>query len=306
MKKSLPALVSVMVLLLLLTHPNLSARGAGRGLLLWYQTLLPTLLPFMILSNVIVSLNGIRFLTLPFSPILKHVLRLSDAGGYVFVSGLLCGYPMGAKTCSDFVAQKRISLSEGRYLLAFSSYPSPMFLLGYVASLVNPAVPPLFLLIAMYLPILPIALLSRLVYGIHGPCASLPLHDKEAPSFDQSMMASFEVMVKIGGYIMLFSILAEFVGQAAFLPGQFRALLLGAVELTTGIRAAANAYFGSLQGALLCSIAAFGGVCGLFQTKSVLKSPGLSIVSYLFWKLLHSALCAGIFMLLATYCLPVR
>lgn len=303
MKKSFFPFAAVAVLVLLLTHPHLSFQGASHGLLLWYQTVLPTLLPFMICSNVIVSLGGINLLTAPVRPVLKKILRLSDAGSYVLISGLLCGYPMGAKTCSEFIEQGRITPSEGRYLLSISNHPSPMFLLGYVASVLSPSIPIFMVLTAVYLPVLPIACLSQTAYGIHSLCISGLPQDKKAPSFDQSMMASFEVMVKIGGYIMLFSILAEFIGQIAFLPAASQAVLLGLVEITTGIQAAAHTFTGTLQGTVLCFITAFGGICGLFQTRSVLKSRSLSTVHYLFWKLFHGALSVGIFMLLAaSYC----
>ena len=116
MKKSFPPAAAIMVLLLLLTHPSLSLEGARNGLLLWYQTVLPTLLPFMICSNAIVSLGGIRLITAPLRPILGKLFCLSENGCYVFLSGLLCGYPMGAKTCSEFVSQGKLSPSEGRYL----------------------------------------------------------------------------------------------------------------------------------------------------------------------------------------------
>lgn len=304
MKKSFFPALAVVVLLLLLTHPLLSFEGASHGILLWYQTVLPTLLPFMICSNVIVSLGGIRLLTAPVRPLLKNMLCLSDAGSYVLISGLLCGYPMGAKTCSEFVEQGRITPSEGRYLLSVSNHPSPMFLLGYVASALSPSVPTSMILTALYVPILPIAFLSQAVYGIHEPCVSGPPKDKKAPSFDQSMMASFEVMVKIGGYIMLFSILAEFISQIPVLPNAFQAVLLGMVEITTGIQAAAHTFSGIRQGMVLCLITAFGGICGLFQTKSVLKSQSLSAVHYLCWKLLHCALSLAVFMLLAASCSP--
>ena len=146
MKKSVLPALSIVVLFLMLTHPALSFEGARNGLLLWYQTVVPTLLPFMICSNVIVSLNGIRLMTAPVRPLLKSMFRLSDAGCYVLVSGLLCGYPMGAKTCGEFVRQGTISPAEGRYLLSVSNHPSPMFLLGFAASLMDPSVSvPVFL-----------------------------------------------------------------------------------------------------------------------------------------------------------------
>ena len=53
MKKSIQGAAAVLILLLLLSHPVLAYEGAKNGLLLWSQTVLPTLLPFMICSNAV-------------------------------------------------------------------------------------------------------------------------------------------------------------------------------------------------------------------------------------------------------------
>lgn len=298
MKKSVLPALSIAVLFLMLTHPALSFEGARNGLLLWYQTVVPTLLPFMICSNVIVSLNGISLMTAPVRPLLKGVFRLSDAGCYVLVSGLLCGYPMGAKTCGEFVRQGRISPAEGRYLLSVCNHPSPMFLLGFAASLMDPSVSVPVFLAAVYLPVFPLALMSRAAYTVSGSSEFKVQKTQPHLSFDESMMASFEVMIKIGGYIMLFSILACFIGRLSFLPPPAQALILGAVEITTGIRALSNTFCGPLQGLFLCLAAVFGGICGLFQTRSVLAGSGLPLFHYILWKAVHMLLAAGVFALL--------
>lgn len=303
MKKSVLPVMSIVVLILLLSHPSLSLEGARNGLLLWYQTVVPTLLPFMICSNVIVSLNGIRLMIAPVRPLLNKVFGLSDPGCYVLITGLLCGYPMGAKTCSEFVEQGMLSPGEGKYLLSVSNHPSPMFLLGFTASLMDPSIPVSILLAAVYLPVIPLSFLSRAFYGTDGPSGFRVQKTQPHRSFDESMMASFEVMIKIGGYIMLFSILSCFIGRLSFLPASVRALVLGAVEITTGIQAVARAFLGPAQGLFLCVGAVFGGLCGLFQTKSVLRPP-LSLTHYALWKLLHAGLSAAVFSLLASSLLP--
>ena len=304
MKKSVFPFLAVAVLFLLLTHPALSFEGASRGLVLWYQTVLPTLLPFMICSKMIVSLGGIRLLTAPAAPLLKPVLRLSDGGCYVLVSGLLCGYPMGARNCGEFVKEGRISASEGRYLLSISNHPSPMFLLGYMAAAADPSIPLGLLLIAVYLPVIPIAFLSRHVYHVSEGTARNPLFQENRLSFDQSLMDCLEVMVKIGGYIMVFSILAEFIGQIRAVPPWARSLLLGITEITTGIQAVSRTLAGIPQGMALCWTASFGGLCGLFQTNSVLSGSGLGTGQYFLWKILHGLMSAAVFMLLAPSFLP--
>ena len=114
------------------------------------------------------------------------------------------------------------------------------------------------------------------------------------------MMGCFETMIKIGGYIMLFSILALYLTVFPFaMPSLLRPALLGAVEITTGIQTIAHSVPGMSGAMLIIGSAAFGGLSGIFQTKSVLKNAGLSIRHYMLWKLIHSALSIILFYVLA-------
>lgn len=309
MKKSIPGILSVLCLLMLLFHPELSLEGARQGILLWGNVVLPTLLPFMICSGVIVAMDAIHILTGPFTPVLSGILKLSGQGSYVLISGLLCGYPMGAKTTSDFLDSGRISQEEGRYLLAVSNHPSPMFVLGYVIAQIR-AIPQIAdscpvwaVAAALYLPVIPISILARKCYHFRRTDSPVPddtVCDKYPFSFDAHMMSCFETMVKIGGYIMLFSILALYLTVCPFpMPALVKPALLGALEITTGIHAIAHSVPGMTGALLIMGSAAFGGVSGIFQTKSVLKNAGLSIRHYMLWKLLHSGLTIVVFYVLA-------
>lgn len=298
MKKSFFRFLSVAALILLLLSPSTAFEGARSGLILWGSVVLPTLLPFMICSNVIVALNAIHILIFPFRGFLSRILRLSDAGSYILVSGLLCGYPMGARNCSDFLDMNRITEKEGNYLLAICNHPSPMFLLGYAASMLSERVPVWLLLAALYLPMLPVSWLARSHYGVTETFRSLPVSKKPALSFDDSLMDSCEVMVKIGGYIMLFSILVLYITKIPFgTPGP-KAVLLGFVEITTGIKAVSETFSGFSSGLWIAAATAFGGLSGIFQTKSVIKNAGLSIRHYVAWKAVHSAFTMVFFILL--------
>ncbi len=294
-------ILPVLCLLLLLARPALAFSGAKNGLVLWGTVVLPTLLPFMICSGVIVALDGVGILIKPFAPFFRGLLKLSKNGCFVLVSGLLCGYPMGAKTDSEFLNSRRISLKQARYLLAISNHPSPMFVLGYVMDrigLVPAVVCPIWIMAAaLYLPVVPVAWLAQKVYGYHGEedlqqqSGAARIKEKEvyAPfSFDAHMMGCFETMVKIGGYIMLFSILAMYLTAMPFENPLLRCALLGTVEITTGIQSIAQGVPGFAAVLMITASTAFGGLSGIFQTKSVLKNAGLSIRHYCLWKLVHS------------------
>ncbi len=310
--KKIHSILPVFVLILLLTHPALSVSGAQNGLLLWFNIVLPTLLPFMLCSGLIVAWGGVPLLGRPLSPLLTR-LGFSPEGIYALLTGLLCGYPMGAKNTADFLRSHRIRKEEGFLLLAVSGCPSPMFLSGYVRSHLDPSVSFAVILAGIYLPIPLMAAAARIVYGVkkNTPvrAENLPGHisfpsekvgsvpgfyeprrNLPETSFDEILMNSLEIMVRIGGYIMLYSILAAFVSSLK-LPA-YPELLLGFIEMTTGINAISlsSQMHGHTAAAAITAAAAFGGLSGVSQTETVIKNAGLSIRHYVFWKLIHASL----------------
>ena len=105
----------------ILTHSSLSLAYAALGLNLWYEKMVPVLLPFMILSGTF----------------FERIYRLSAPGIYVILVGFLCGFPMGARTASDFRDRQEISSEEGQYLLAFCNNLGPVYFLGFVLPLLH-------------------------------------------------------------------------------------------------------------------------------------------------------------------------
>lgn len=294
--------IPILILMVLLAAPSLSIQGACNGLLLWFQVILPTLSPFIICTQLVVALGGVELLVRPFYPLLRPLLGLSVSGAYVFICGLLCGYPLGARLCSDFLKQGRISYKEACYLLSICNHPSPMFLLGFVSSQLSLTSFPWKLLLSLYIPVIPISICSRYYYRINILSASsqtpeLPAFRDKSLSLEEIILSTAETMVLIGGYIMLFSILAIWLQQLTFLSPSVLAFLSGIAEITTGVNGIARNVPRNL--AFICTVAivAFGGFSGIFQTKSVIKNTGLSIRHYLLWKIIHAIFACMIILL---------
>ena len=159
------------------------------------------------------------------------------------LTGFLCGYPMGSKTAADLTRAGRISLEEGQYLLSFCNNTSPMFVLGFVAvqCLQAPALAPLSLLLLWVPPLL----LSFLFRPRKSRChsgkysidlrSSAPAKGRKFPGelpdgMDSAIMDGFTAITRIGGYIILFSILIQLMRLLPFrgsLPFQVAAVLPG-------------------------------------------------------------------------------
>ena len=299
----------ILLFFLLLAFPGQAIQGASDGLLLWFHTVLPTLAPAMICTRLILFSGGDQLLMKPVRPLFQKLFSLSETGSFILLSGMLCGYPLGAALCSQARRDGRISTREAAYLLAFCSFPSPMFLAGYIPGQFPGRFPLPLLFLSVYAPVL---ILSRLARHNSHPDISresgqpkavqtiqafqIQEHVRSAPedSLNGILYEVCDVMVLIGSYLMLFSVLARFLSSAAWIPQPVTALLCAVFEMTTGIRQIC------LTACAAC--AAFGGISGIFQTHSVIaydslfsqgrKNAGFDIRHYVGWKLLHAGLSA--------------
>ncbi len=79
----------------ILVCPKDAVRAAADGLVLWYEQVLPTLLPFAILSNVLIYSNYLQYVTRYTAPVIRRLFPVSENGAFVLFSGFLFGFPMG-------------------------------------------------------------------------------------------------------------------------------------------------------------------------------------------------------------------
>ena len=100
---------------LLLYHPSLSAAfpvpalaASRRGLNLWFGTLVPTLLPFLILSGPLIHTGLVHIPASLLAPVFGRLFGVSPLGSYACFIGFLCGFPMGAKVLADLTRNGRM------------------------------------------------------------------------------------------------------------------------------------------------------------------------------------------------------
>lgn len=291
MKKIAKQFLPLIFLLLLILFPTISIKGAKTGLMLWYSTVVPTLLPFIIISNLIVRTGGMQYFTYLFYPIYLVFHKLLKCLPYVCVIGFFCGYPMGAKIINDLTVQNQMTRKQGQFLLNTCNNASPMFIIGYVVvATLKSSVSILEFMGFVYLPVL---LYGALYLLLHPRLLKEPEGVKHGGlsfsggSLDDTIMDAFVIVMRIGGYIMLFSIAAQLFIHMNIQSQLIRLLLIGFSEVTTGVSYISQSLLSGTQKiALIAAATTFGGLSSIAQTKSVLTSSKLSILPYLLTKLL--------------------
>ena len=298
--------LSLYLIFLMLRYPALSLEYASTGLTLWFTKMVPTLLPFMILSGIMIRMNLTeRFVGL-LHPLLHRIYGTSRNGSYTIIMGFLCGFPMGARIIGELYEQHKLSREESALLLSFCNNIGPIYFLSYV-------IPPLginrpgrpFLL--MYgIPLLYGLLLMRIRPMMTRTVSSCENHPEvrslraEHPgscsllaAIDASVLSGLIGIARLGGYMVFFNLL-----NIVFQPFQhvntnilniYRCLL----EITSGIDCSGR----SINFAILILLP-FGGFSCIAQTYSMIRQTDLSLRPYLYHKAVQTAITAACYLLL--------
>ena len=299
MKRKIIIFFYICLLLFLLFHPKEALTGVKNGLGLWLNIMLPTLLPFLILTGALLKTGNIRKLLKPSAFFWKTFFGLSPAGAYVLILGLLCGYPMGAKLAHDLYINQQISRREGEYLLTFSCNASPAFIISYLSGiLLKNKISAVQMILTFLAADLFCMLFFRFVvyrgHTVDSVCVNkikkeTYQQDSIGVILDVSIMDGFETITRLGGYILLFSLILASISFYWPFHAQSCMLFTAPLELTTGLKQIASAplpwksrYLASM---LLTS---FGGFCVMAQTKSVLENS-LSLIPYAISKCLNAS-----------------
>lgn len=289
--------ILVLLLFLLLIFPRLTIDAAKEGLLLWFHVIIPTLFPFMVLSYILLRSPFIDLVNKGFSPICNRLFGVSGAGSYAILMGLLSGYPMGAIVVSEITRSKKISIDEGNYLLTFCNNPSPIFIIGYVASslLLNKEVGYLLLLCIFLGNIITAFLFFPTAIKKEPHKIRYTQKNHTLASFDDCISQASEVLIKVGGYIICFSILIALLKAAPISYGIYD-YLISTLDLTSGLNYLVSKSKDSYP--FIAALCAFGSFSVIGQTASVIKGSGLSILRYFYAKLINGFLSYLIALLL--------
>lgn len=122
-------ITAVSALLLVIKFPNVIRNSAYSGMILCAKTIVPTLFPFMILSDLLLALSpntGTGF----FSKACEKAFGIGAACTVAIVCGMICGFPIGAVCTKALYDSGTIDKKDAESLLATATVPSFAFVIS--------------------------------------------------------------------------------------------------------------------------------------------------------------------------------
>jgi sporulation integral membrane protein YlbJ len=213
----------------LVVYPEESFEASIRGLDMWWEIVFPSLLPFFIISEMLIGFGIVKFIGVLLEPLMRPLFRVPGVGGFVWAMGMASGFPAGAKLTARLRQEKQLSRIEAERLVSFTNSSNPLFIFGAVSvGFFKNAHLGIILALSHYLGNICVGLVMRF-YGRNDKeereqkngkskfpirTALIALHRTRVNDnrpigklLGDAVTSSIQTLLMIGGFIILFSVI---------------------------------------------------------------------------------------------------
>lgn len=326
-KNILPIIFCLFTLFLLIfSSQNLSA--AKNGLMLWANSVVPSLFPFFIATELLGYTNIITKFEKILTPIMRPLFNVPGSGAYAFIMGIISGYPIGAKIVTNFRQNGICTKEECERLLAFTNNSGPLFIVGTVGiSLYYNSTIGILLLLTHILACISVGIVFRFWKYKKNSSIKHINYVNTSPDYNISfsnlgeilsmaIISSINTILMIGGFVVLFSVIISILENSHLLkflsyimqpllnifginnPAFSLGFMSGIIELTNGLKQISSVTYKLISTNIILSsfLLGFGGISVVLQVWAIISKTDISIKPYIIGKVLQ-----GIFAAIYTY-----
>lgn len=315
-RKNASVLMSFFLLFLfafvIIRHPAEVSASVKDALFLCADSVIPSLFPFFVISNLLISLDIGAFCEKYLRKITRPLFGISASLSPALALGLIGGYPMGAITCAEAYSQKLCTKEDAERALAFCNNCGPAFILGAIGSGVFSSGKAGTALLIIHISA---ALTTGILFHVFRPPqksgAAFAQGSKcntpgFAKAFTSSVAKALSSSLSISAYVVLFSALVKMMtilGIFPFIGWLFEKLLgckgeiasafaSGFFEMTVGSFSIARYASSSTAFILISFLLGWGGLSVHAQALSFISDTDLSVKNYFCGKIMHGTISA--------------
>lgn len=291
MKKTYQRIIIITFLLTLLILYTINSTLVIKSILdytnLFITKLFPTNFVFFMLSTILIDQGLIE--------LINNKLKLNGSIFYVTIMSILSGIPSGSKYTKDLLEKDLISTKTANYLLAFTHFPNPMFVLNTVTILLNKTIA-LKILISLIISNLIIALIFK-----PSKKEVITINDSPSKDFSESLskaiIDSLKVILIIYGTSVFFYLITVIINKYLTLNVLSHVLLNGIFDLTKGLFSISLLSNKLLKSLLIIIFFSFGSLSIHIQIKSIITNTSLKYKYFILGRLLQILFATILFLL---------
>jgi sporulation integral membrane protein YlbJ len=318
------ACMAAFLVVCIIIYPSSVFQSSLSGMSLWWEYVFPALLPFLILTEIMMGSGALHAIGTLLDPFMRFFFRTSGNAGWALAMGLFAGYPAGASTTAKLRERQDLLPLEAERVLIISHLCNPAVMITVIGvGFFHQVSLGMFIAIIHYTSALLMGLMLRRsgdeTHVEDPPAASEPIWTRAMQSAKRAQQEdgrkfgkilgdgvthSIQTLMLIGGWMMFFSVLQqvillllpEFISNNGFIAQIVVCLLephLGAYTIAQHSSASLV-----VKVAIVGAVLGWSGLSIHAQVKSLLQSTQMRYLSFVVARLLHASLAFMLTLLL--------
>lgn len=256
---------------------------------LFIEKLFPSSFLFFTLSTLLIEFHVVEKL--------NKLLKKDSASLYILMMSLISGFPSGSKYIKELLEKNLITKTTANYLIKFTHFPNPIFILGPVSLLFSSKKYSIIILISIISSNILIALINN-----PKEKNQLKILTKEIKPFSKilpsAIFSSLKTIIMIYGISIFFYLISTIINYYLKLKPIGYILVNGLFDLTSGIFSTSLIQNQNLKAILIILFISFGSISIHMQTKSIISDTKIQYKNFLLGRIYQTILAITVFFLL--------
>lgn len=277
---------------------------------IWKNSIFPSLFPFFVISEILINYGFIEFVGELFKPIMYKLFKTKGEAAYVFIMGMISGFPSSAKYIKELHNQGILNEKEATKILTFTHFSNPLFILGTISiTFLNNKEIGFLILLVHYMSNIIIGLIFRNLYPSKKENMTFSfkksielmtnkrINNKKSfgTIISDALCNTINTLLLILGTVTLFLIITTIIDKNINLNPYYQAILNGIVEMTQGLKYISIQELPLKIKTIISTIfISFGGISVHIQILSILSDTKIKYLPFLLARIIH-ALVSGFF-----------
>jgi len=256
------------------------------------NNLFPSLIPFMLLSNILINYNFIDDLSDMLKNITTKFFKVNKNCSFALVMSILSGTPSNAKYLKDLYDNNLINNADIEKCLKFCHFTNPIFIISTIGyTFLNNKKLGLIILISHYTSSFIIGLFNKKSKNLKISNINITSNKNNFISIlKSSINSTIDTLLLILGIITTCIIITTIINNIFNISDNYK-FLFGIVEITQGLKYLSLSNLNiDIKTIISSFLISFGGICIHMQVFSILNNKKIRYLPYFISRIIHGVL----------------
>ena len=302
MKKKYQELFAVLIILFLylgiFINPSLIIESGISSINIFKTKLFPSIFPFFVLASLLLELGIATKISNKLTPIFKKLFHVEGNSSFIILVSIISGFPSGSKYIVESYKNKTIDKTTANYLLTFTHFANPLFILGTCGLILNN--------LSLAYKILIIQITSNIILGIilrpKEIISSKKINNYQNKSLLEALPKAINDAIKLLlfmlGSITFFMFFSKLLTSLLSLNLFFETIITGILDMTSGISLVTSIDTTNyIRGLLVLTFITFGSFSVHLQVLNNIKEEDLEYKYFFFGRIIETSIALLLYIL---------